>query len=250
MEYLVVALLVVAIFAAYVAWLDHRVVRLQARSAAARQALSVQLLRRAEAAARIGTDAAASDTADSDTADSDTADSDTAGRAHAAIRGGDADTAEDDVATSRRAARAALEAGAADLAGADLDARAATENDLVRALRAAPLHASDPAVADLVTASRRVAVARQVYNDAVRDTRALALARVPRAFRLSAGQALPGYFDVDELDLEARVRPSIAATAADAGVAGAADRADGRVADRGQSPAAWPRPEQARPGPA
>ena len=245
MEYLVVALLVVAIFAAYVAWLDHRVVRLQARSAAARQALSVQLLRRAEAAARIGTDAAASDTADSDTADSDTA-----GRAHAAIRGGDADTAEDDVATSRRAARAALEAGAADLAGADLDARAATENDLVRALRAAPLHASDPAVADLVTASRRVAVARQVYNDAVRDTRALALARVPRAFRLSAGQALPGYFDVDELDLEARVRPSIAATAADAGVAGAADRADGRVADRGQSPAAWPRPEQARPGPA
>jgi hypothetical protein len=193
-EYLVVALVVVAIFAAYVAWLDERVGRLQARSAAARTALSDQLVRRAEAAARIAGDGPAE--------------------------------------PSRAAARAALEAGAS-----DLEARAAAENDLVRALRATPLHPADPMVAELLIASRRVGVARQVYNDAVRDTRALALARVPRAFRLRAGRALPGYFDVDELDLEAVLPPSGRAAPA------------GRASDHPPAAVAWQRSGDATPGP-
>ncbi|MFI5954069.1 hypothetical protein [Cryptosporangium sp. NPDC051539] len=81
----------------------------------------------------------------------------------------------------------------------DSDARQGAENDLVRELR--HLGADALAAPALPAENRRLVVARQVYNDAVRDTRSLRTARIPRAFRLGTG-ALPLYFDVDEVDLD------------------------------------------------
>jgi hypothetical protein len=78
----------------------------------------------------------------------------------------------------------------------DWEARAAVENELSTALRAAPVDsARRAATAD---AARRVAVARQVYNDSVRDTRALRGRRLVRLLRLAAGRPAPSYFDMDE----------------------------------------------------
>jgi hypothetical protein len=50
---------------------------------------------------------------------------------------------------------------------------------------------------DVVGASRRVALARQVHNDLVRD--ALALRRRPlvRVLRLARGHPVPSYFDIE-----------------------------------------------------
>jgi hypothetical protein len=98
-------------------------------------------------------------------------------------------------AGTRQAALLAPNAGRPDTEG-----RQAAENDLVRALRQLPVQAADDP--ELRAENRRLGVARQVYNDAVRDTRALRTARVPRMFFLGRG-TLPGYFDIDELDLDA-----------------------------------------------
>ena len=108
----------------------------------------------------------------------------------------------------RRAKAAAELPGARDAAAAaltsgrpDSDARQGAENDLVRTLRHLgpdTLHAPT-----LLAENRRLVVARQVYNDAVRDTRSLRTARIPRTFLLARREPLPQYFDVDELDLDA-----------------------------------------------
>lgn len=107
------------------------------------------------------------------------------------------------IALSAPAASAAREAAAATTGSGrpDTDGRQAAENDLVRALRQLPGNAADDA--GLRAANRRLGVARQVYNDAVRDTKALRTARVPRMFLLARRLPLPEYFDVDELDLDA-----------------------------------------------
>ncbi|TQS41593.1 hypothetical protein [Cryptosporangium phraense] len=106
---------------------------------------------------------------------------------------------------AREVATIALSSGRA-----DSDARQGAENDLVRELR----HLGPDALAapDLPAENRRLVVARQVYNDAVRDTRSLRTARIPRAFRLGSG-ALPLYFDIDEVDLDAVAHQQAARTA-------------------------------------
>jgi hypothetical protein len=88
------------------------------------------------------------------------------------------------------------------LAAASLDAdagtREATENDLSRALRDLP-PAADPALLDdLTDAARRVSLARQFYNDAVRDTVSLRRRRLPRLFRMGGRQPLPVFFEIDD----------------------------------------------------
>ncbi|MFB9322638.1 hypothetical protein [Cryptosporangium minutisporangium] len=104
-----------------------------------------------------------------------------------------------DVAAEARAAAAvALTSG-----HPDSDARQGAENDLVRELRNLGVDALDAPT--LLAANRRLGVARQVYNDAVRDTRSLRTARIPRTFWLARRAPLPQYFDVDELDLDALV---------------------------------------------
>ncbi|HEX8628033.1 MAG TPA: hypothetical protein VF755_07665 [Catenuloplanes sp.] len=123
----------------------------------------------------------------------------------------------------RRAAAAAVLAedrGAVELYAAAriaLDAlpeeREAAENDLTRQLRGLPVHQPDPAGEALVATSRRVALARQVHTDLVRD--ALTARRRPlvRALRLSRGYPQPQYFDIVEPTLPVRVEPRQGAVA-------------------------------------
>ncbi|WP_067502822.1 hypothetical protein [Actinoplanes sp. TFC3] len=86
------------------------------------------------------------------------------------------------------AARLALDAGD--------DEREVAENDLTRHLRAVPVSGADPELRTLVAASRRVALARQVHTDLVRD--ALTARRRPlvRVIGLSRRYQRPRYFDI------------------------------------------------------
>lgn len=158
-----VVVAVVVLGALYVSWTANRLDRLHARVDAAWHALEVQLLRRAAAA-----------------------------RALAAALPPTAQTRAVEVA-----ARAALRAGPV--------AREAVENDLTRALRevlpqvfatAAP--APTPLVAELVTASRRVRLARSFHNAAVADARVVRRRRLVRALHLAGHRVLPLHFDIDE----------------------------------------------------
>jgi hypothetical protein len=163
----VAALAVLLLLGVYVFWVAGRIDRSHARAAAAQAALDAHLVRRAAAAVE------ASETL------------------------GDSQL--------RWAARVALEA--------DPDEREAAENDLTRVLR--PLLSASPAVsqeltpsgagsappsatADLARATRRVALARQVHNDLVRDALALRRRRLVRMLRLARKHAEPTYFDIDD----------------------------------------------------
>jgi hypothetical protein len=159
-EYLVGLAVVVVLFVAYTTWLASRIDRLHARVSAAYAALDAQLARRATAAAQL------------------------------AHRQRDArpEVAEEVCA----AVTACLEA--------EPDHREAVENDLTRALAGLRLHPDDPAVVELRTVNRRLVVARQVYNDAVRDTLGLRGQRLPRAMRLGARRETPCYFDIAEFN--------------------------------------------------
>ncbi|SCG73509.1 hypothetical protein [Micromonospora coxensis] len=76
--------------------------------------------------------------------------------------------------------------------------REAAENDLTRQLRAITLDPTDPACEAVIAASRRLALARQVHTDLVRDARAARSRPVVRLFRMGRGQQWPRYFDVDD----------------------------------------------------
>src|SRR5262245_11267503 len=148
----VAAVAVLVLVAVYTVWMSGRIDRSHARAAAAHAALDAHLVRRAAAAAEV------------------------------AEAAGDGQL--------RWAARLALEAVP--------EEREAAENDLTRVLRPWLAHAVDlpvapapagengagprppesatndaAALADLVRAGRRVALARQVHNDLVRDALAL-----------------------------------------------------------------------------
>lgn len=96
----------------------------------------------------------------------------------------------------RRALRDA--AHAAEAAGGG-PAREAAENDLARRLSALDT-ATLPRelAAELLDAHTRVAVARRVHNDAVRDTRALRSRRMVRYLRLAGTAPVPHYFEIAE----------------------------------------------------
>jgi hypothetical protein len=91
------------------------------------------------------------------------------------------------------------------------DQREALENDLTRAISKLDLAAAGPALTDLATETRRVTVARQLHNDAVRDTLDLRHRRLPRALRLGARHPRPHYFDIAEFSLA--IRPGAGVTA-------------------------------------
>jgi hypothetical protein len=83
--------------------------------------------------------------------------------------------------------------------------RETAENDLTRQLRAVAVP-DGQIMADLVAASRRVALARQVHTDVVRD--ALAVRRRPlvRLLGLARRHPRPAYFDVDDPSLDTPAR--------------------------------------------
>jgi hypothetical protein len=163
----VVALVVLV--STYLTWVAARVDRLHARAAAAYAALDTHLVRRAVAAATL------------------------------------AETAH--LPALLFAARIALDARPAE--------REAAENDLTRHLRALADPGDGvalPAVASgvvgpVLAASRRVALARQVHNDVVRDALAVRRQLWVRAFRLARKHPAPAYFDVDDPAIELPVLP-------------------------------------------
>ncbi|MGI5237530.1 hypothetical protein [Dactylosporangium sp. CA-139066] len=81
------------------------------------------------------------------------------------------------------------------------DDREVAENDLTRHLRSDLGNPPSDVTEALIQTSRRVALARQVHNDVVRD--ALAVRRRPliRLFRLARKHPVPAYFDVDDPSL-------------------------------------------------
>ncbi|HET8660734.1 MAG TPA: hypothetical protein VFM55_17235 [Micromonosporaceae bacterium] len=92
------------------------------------------------------------------------------------------------------AARAALDAGP--------DEREAAENDLTKRLRQLALPAAGAAAENVVAASRRVGLARQVHNDLVRDALGVRRRRLVRLLGLARRHPSPAYFDVDDPTLE------------------------------------------------
>jgi hypothetical protein len=97
------------------------------------------------------------------------------------------------VPTLMFAARIALDAHPED--------REVAENDLTRHLRLI-LGEPEEVFAPLVAVSRRVALARQVHNDVVRDALAVRRSVWVRAFRLARKHPRPAYFDVDDPTIE------------------------------------------------
>src|SRR5919198_1474330 len=82
------------------------------------------------------------------------------------------------------------------------DGRELAENQLTRALRGLALPDSDGpvgrAAAEVVSASRRVELARQVHTDLVRDTLAARRRPVVRLLGLDRRHRRPAYFDIEE----------------------------------------------------
>ncbi|TYB38577.1 hypothetical protein FXF50_09160 [Micromonospora sp. AP08] len=82
--------------------------------------------------------------------------------------------------------------------------REAAENDLTRQLRTVELDPDDPACEAVIAASRRLALARQVHTDLVRDARSARSRPLVRLFRMGRGREWPRYFDVDDPTLTRR----------------------------------------------
>lgn len=117
-------------------------------------------------------------------------------------------------------ARAVLDGPAAD--------REAAENDLTRQLRAVAARGD---VGEPVRAAcRRVAVARQVHTDLVRDTLAVRDRRVVRLLGLARGHRRPAYFDIDDPALALTEAPLPRLSGAPAGDRAAPPAAGGRAA--------------------
>jgi hypothetical protein len=86
---------------------------------------------------------------------------------------------------------------------ADRTGREAAENDLSRVLRRLGLDRTAPEVAELSLAAARVGLARQFYNDAVRDTRAVRFKPMVRVLRMAGHRPMPEYFEIDDTGLAA-----------------------------------------------
>ncbi|NJP33885.1 hypothetical protein HCJ94_18325 [Micromonospora sp. HSS6-12] len=83
------------------------------------------------------------------------------------------------------------------------DEREAAENDLTRQLRAVQLDPGDPDAEAVIAASRRLALARQVHTDLVRDARAARGRPLVRLLRMGRRKPWPQYFDIDDPTLTA-----------------------------------------------
>ena len=160
----VVGALTLLLVVAYLAWLVARVNRLHERADAATRALDAKLVRRAAAAAVLADDLLL--------------------------------TAPAVAADLYAAARAALDAVPAE--------REAAENDLTRLLRDLPAEVTGPESSwhEVVTASRRVGLARQVHTDVVRDALAVRGLKVVRLLWLARRHGAPAYFDIGDAGLE------------------------------------------------
>jgi hypothetical protein len=78
------------------------------------------------------------------------------------------------------------------------DDRPVAENELTRALRLAAAKFEPAALAAVSEESRRLALARQVHSDLVRDAKAVRRRPLVRLLRLTRRHAEPVFFDIDD----------------------------------------------------
>ncbi|MGH3736418.1 MAG: hypothetical protein ACRDT6_12475, partial [Micromonosporaceae bacterium] len=78
------------------------------------------------------------------------------------------------------------------------EGREIAENRLTRALRELPAGSDGDAALELFSASRRVALARQVHTDLVRETLAARRRPVVRLLGLDRRHPRPRYFDIED----------------------------------------------------
>ncbi len=102
------------------------------------------------------------------------------------------------MAEAQGAARAVLAARPED--------RQTAENDLTRTLRLAVAKFDPGATAAVGEASRRLALARQVHTDLVRDAQAVRRRPLVRLLRLTRHHPDPTFFDIDEPTLDIPTR--------------------------------------------
>ncbi|WP_239084128.1 hypothetical protein [Asanoa ishikariensis] len=76
--------------------------------------------------------------------------------------------------------------------------REAAENDLTRQLRTVPLSPEDPKDDAVISASRRLGLARQVHNDLAREAHAARRRRLVRVLLLTRRHDRPRFFDIDD----------------------------------------------------
>ena len=164
MWYAVGVVAVVVAVATYLTWVATRVDRLHARAAAARAALDAQSLRRAAAAVEFGESR--------------------------------------HLPEPQQAARAVL-AAHAEAVREDLPARVEAENRLTKVLHHATEELNTETLTDVVESSRRLALARQVHSDRVRDARAMRRRRLVRLLGLARKHGAPEFFDIEDPALEA-----------------------------------------------
>ncbi|MFI0794664.1 hypothetical protein ACH4OY_18550 [Micromonospora rubida] len=81
---------------------------------------------------------------------------------------------------------------------AEPEEREAAENDLTWQLRAVRLDPADPDCEAVIAASRRLALARQVHTDLVRDARSARGRPLVRLLRMGRRHPWPRYFDIDD----------------------------------------------------
>jgi hypothetical protein len=182
MWWLVAMVVLVVAVATYLTWLATRVDRLHGRATTAGKALDAHLVRRAAAAAVLAEERFLPELYTA---------------ARAAL----------DAAPAPEACRNGLPPAPEHNQPAFSDEREAAENDLTRQLRGLSLPAADPAMSPVVAASRRVALARQVHTDLVRDARSLRARPAVRLAGLARRHPRPAYFDVGDPTLEASRPP-------------------------------------------
>lgn len=93
---------------------------------------------------------------------------------------------------------------------ADPHERELAENHLTRQLRAVSLPGDQPAAEAVVAASRRLALARQVHTDLVRDALFARDRPMVRLLRMARKHERPHYFDIDDPTLTPRADFSVA----------------------------------------
>lgn len=192
--WLVLAVVVAALVSMWVTFTLTRLDRLHARVDAARATLDAQLVRRAaallEAAEAAGGTGDAPGCGTGGLSDADRAGYEATARAALApARPDRREGLENAVGRGVTRLLASLEAGpVTGFAGTSV-------HDQSETAQKARL---PDALGELREAAARVPVARRLYNDAVRDTRALRARRMPRLLRLAGRVELPQFFDIDD----------------------------------------------------
>ncbi|HEY1485599.1 MAG TPA: hypothetical protein VGF84_05820 [Micromonosporaceae bacterium] len=84
---------------------------------------------------------------------------------------------------------------------AEIGDREAAENALTKMLRELPYALDAPAMAEIVSTSRRVELTRHIHTDLVRDALTMRRRRLVRVLRFNRKYPVPSYFDIEDPQL-------------------------------------------------